>query len=248
MDTHRVQVFHGADLDDVPGAVPHDLELNLLPAGNASLDQHLTHPGEVDAPVRDFPQGRLIIGDAAAGAAQGIGRPHDHRVADLVGKGHSGLHTFHHVRRDAGLADGFHAVLEALTVLRLMDGFGAGAQQAHPVLLQRAVLVEGHSQVQPRLPAQGGQNGIGPLPLDHLGDGRHVQRLDVHMVGDVLVGHDGGGVGVDQHHLHPFLLQGPAGLGSGVVELSGLADHNGTGAKDQNLFDVGVFRHGVHLP
>ena len=65
-----------------------------------------------------------------------------------------------------------------------------------------------------------------------------VQRLDIHVVGDVLVGHDGGGVGVDQHHLHALLLQGAAGLGAGVVELGGLADDDGAGAQHQDLLDI----------
>ena len=40
--------------------------------------------------------------------------------------------------------------------LRLADGLRAGAQQAHAVLLQDALLVEVHGQVQPGLAAQGG--------------------------------------------------------------------------------------------
>ena len=35
MDAHGVDVLHGADGDHVAGAVPHDLKLNLLPAGDA---------------------------------------------------------------------------------------------------------------------------------------------------------------------------------------------------------------------
>ena len=85
---------------------------------------------------------------------------------------------------------------------RLADGLRAGAQQAHAVLLQDALLVEVHGQVQPGLAAQGGQDGVGPLLGDDLLHAGQVQRLDIHVVGDVLVGHDGGGVGVDQHHLH----------------------------------------------
>ncbi len=62
-------------------------------------------------------------------------------------------------------------------------------------------------------------------------------------VGDVLVGHDGGGVGVDQHHLDALFLQGAAGLGAGVVELGGLADDNGAGADDQDFLDGSIEGH-----
>ena len=248
MDAHGVDVLHGADGDDVAGGVPHDLELDLLPAGDAPLDEHLAHPGQVDAPVGDLPQGGLVVGDAAAGAPQGIGGPDDDRIADAPGELHRGLHALHHVAGDAGLADGLHGVLEALAVLRLADGLRAGAQQAHAVLLQDALLVEVHGQVQPGLAAQGGQDGVGPLLGDDLLHAGQVQRLDIHVVGDVLVGHDGGGVGVDQHHLHALLLESAAGLGAGVVKLGGLADDNGAGAQHQHLFDIGILRHGRVLP
>ena len=38
----------------------------------------------------------------------------------------------------------------------------------HAVLVQDAVLMEGHGQVQAGLAAQGGQDGVGPLLLDDL--------------------------------------------------------------------------------
>jgi len=147
VDTHRVDVLHGADGDDVAGGVPHDLELDLLPAGDAPLDEHLVDPGQVQAAVRDLPQGDLVIGDAASGAAQGVGGTDDHGIADLIGEGDSVLYGVDHLGGDAGLTDGFHAVLKTLAVLRLVDGGGAGAQKAHAVLLQGAVLIQRHSQI-----------------------------------------------------------------------------------------------------
>ena len=243
MDAHRVHILHGADLDHVARRVPHDLELDLLPAGDTPLDEHLTHPGQVDAPVGDLPEGELVIGNAAAGAAQGIGGADDDGIADAPSEGNGVLHALHHVGGDAGLADSLHGVLEALAVLRLADGLRAGAQQTHPVLLQNALLMEVHGQVQAGLAPQGGQDGVGPLLLDHLLHAGDVQRLNIHMVGDILVGHDGGGVGVDQHHLHAFLFQSPAGLGTGVVKLGGLADNDGAGAQHQHLFDIRILGH-----
>ena len=243
MDAHGIDVLHGADLDDVASGVPHDLELDLLPAGDGALDEDLAHPGHVDATVGDLPEGGLVIGDAAAGAAQGVGGPDDDGIADGVGKVHGVLHALHHVGGDAGLADLLHGVLEALTVLGLPDGLGAGAQELHVVLGQDALLVEVHGQVETGLSAQGGQDRVGPLLLDDLGHRGDVQRLDIDVVGDVLVGHDGGGVGVDQHHLHTLFLQGAAGLGAGVVKLGGLTDDDGPGAQHQDFFDIGILRH-----
>ena len=108
--------------------------------------------------------------------------------------------------------------------------------------------MEGHGQIQTGLSAQGGQNGVRALLLNDLGDGGDVQRLNIHMVRDILVRHDGGGVGVDQHHLQPLLLQGAAGLGAGIVKLGGLTDDNGAGAQYQHLLDIRILRHYLSPP
>src|SRR5690606_34576002 len=76
------------------------------------------------------------------------------------------------------------------------------------------------------------------LPLD---------RLDIGGISHGRIGHDGGRVGVHQDHPEPLFTQRLAGLGTGVVELAGLADHDGTGAEDQNTFDISTFWHSVLL-
>ena len=103
--------------------------------------------------------------------------------------------------------------------------------------------MEGHRQIQAGLSPQGGQDGIGALLFDDLGDGVDVQRFDIHVVRDVLVRHNGGGVGVDQDNLQALLFQGTAGLGAGVVELRRLADDDGSGAQHQDLMNVWIFGH-----
>ena len=168
MDAHGVDVLHGADLDDIARRVPHDLELDLLPAGDAPLNEHLAHPAQLDATAGDLPQRGFIVGDAAAGAAQGVGRADDHRIADGGREVHRALDALHHVADHAGLADGLHGVLKALAVLRLADGLRGGAQKPYAVPLQNALLVEIHGQVQPRLPPQGGEDGVGAFLLNDL--------------------------------------------------------------------------------
>ena len=64
------------------------------------------------------------------------------------------------------------------------------------------------------------------------------ERLDVGAVGQVRVGHDGGRVGIDQHHLVAVGPQRLAGLRAGVVELAGLADDDRAGADDQDAVEV----------
>ena len=114
------------------------------------------------------------------------------------------------------------------------------------VALEHAGVGEVGGQVEPRLSTQRGQQGVGLLarydPLDRLDR----QRFEVHAVGDLFVGHDRRGVGVDQHDLDPFLTQRLARLRTRVVELRGLADDDGTRAQDQDLARPRLLRHPGH--
>ena len=69
MYPHRVNILHIADSDTVSGAVPHDLVLDLLPARDTALHQHLSHPGQAQSVFQDAFQLRLVVGDPAAGAS-----------------------------------------------------------------------------------------------------------------------------------------------------------------------------------
>lgn len=62
---------------------------------------------------------------------------------------------------------------------------------------------------------------------------------DVGSVSRLRVGHDGGGVGVDEDDFVAFFSQGFASLGSGVVELAGLSDYDGTRAEDHDFLQIG---------
>ena len=110
-----------------------------------------------------------------------------------------------------------------------------------------APLEQGHGEVEAGLPAERREDRIGPLPLDdalqHLGR----QRLDVGAVGEVRIRHDRGRVGVGQDDAVALLPEDPAGLRARVVELAGLADHDGTGADDEDRLEVGPLRHQAAL-
>ena len=245
---HRVQVLHGAHGDGVALAVAHHLELDFLPPGDGLLHQNLGDGGQCQAVGGHFPQLLLVVHNAAAGAAQGKGGPDDDRVANLQGEGLGVLHGGDHLGGDAGLADLLHGVLEHLAVLGLVDGLGGGAQQPHVVALQEALLGQLHGEGQARLAAKAGEDAVGLFLLDDALDGGQVQRLDIDFVRHGLVGHNGGGVGVDQHNLDAILPQGAAGLGAGVVEFRGLADDNGARADNQYLFNILIQRHFIPPP
>ena len=227
MNAHGIHVLHAADGDHVAHAVPHDLKLDFLPAGHGPLDEHLGNGGQGQTVGRDLPQGLLVRGAAAAGAAQGKGGPDDNRIADLPGDIHRFLHGMGNAGGNHRLADGLHGLLEQLPVLRLLDGVHVHADQPHAVGVQEAFLLQLHGQRQTRLSAQTGQQAVRALLLDNALQGGNGQGFQVDFIRHGLVGHDGGGVGVHQHHLDAFLLQHAACLGPRVVKLRRLADHNG---------------------
>ncbi len=149
-------------------------------------------------------------------------------------------------------ADLDHGLLEALAVLGLVDGVGGGADQLDIVAFQRADLAQRKRGVERGLPAHGGQQGedlalrhIGPFAGDDLFHDLRRDRFDIGGVRHVGVGHDGGGIGIDQHHPVTFLAQRLAGLGAGIVEFAGLADDDGPRADDQDGVDIGAFGHSV---
>ncbi|MCY1280808.1 hypothetical protein D9M70_296020 [compost metagenome] len=240
---HRIEVLDGADDDAVVLLVADNLHLVFLPADQRFVDQQFLGRRQVEAAGADFLELLAVVGDAAAGAAHGEGRTDDAGEADLL----EDAIGFFHAVGDAGAralqADGAHGLVEARAVLCLVDGVGVGADHFHAELLQHAVVLEVQGAVQRGLATHGRQQRVRALLLDDLGDGLPLDRLDVGGVGHGRVGHDGGRVGVHQDDAEAFFLQGFTSLGAGVVELAGLADHDGTGTKDQDAFDVCTFRH-----
>ena len=128
MHADRIKVFHRADSNVVALAVAHDFELDLLPAGNALLDQNLVDRGLAQAAVADLTQLLLVMYNTAAAAAEGKGGTDDERIADLICKGDGRFNVLDDKRGNDRLADGFHRVLEHLAVFRFVNGLGIGAE------------------------------------------------------------------------------------------------------------------------
>ena len=236
---HRVDVLDRADHDEVVRHVAHHLELEFLPADHRLLDQDFVDRTELDAAVHQFAELLDVVGDAAAHAPQRERGPDDHGKTEPLD---AGVRLLDGARILAGRhldADRGHRLAELEPVFRNLDGVDRGADELHVEFVQHAALGQLHRQVQGGLPADRGQQGVGPFALD---DGaRHLdgERLHVGAVGHLRIGHDRGGIAVDQHHLEPFGPQRLARLRAGVVELARLPDHDRSRSDDQNPLDVG---------
>ena len=230
--------------------VAHHLHLELFPPQYRFLDQHLVGGGGVDAALDDLDELGLGVGDAAAGAAHGEGGADDRGQADIVERPQRvgqrlGLHRARRLQPDPG-----HGLAETAAVLGLVDGVGGGADHLDVELGQRALPAQRQRAVQRGLSAHGRQqreaagNDVAFL-LDDLGDDLRRDRLDVGGVRQFRIGHDGRRIGIDQDDAVALVLQRLHRLGARIVEFAGLADHDGTGADDQDGGDVGSFGHQV---
>ena len=245
---HGVEVLDGADDDAVVRRVAHDLELELLPAGDRLLHQDLPDRAGRQALAGELAEVGGILGDARSLAAEDEARAHHDGEADLLGDllglgQRVGEARARHLEPDA-----LHGRLELVAVLRGGDRLGTGPDDLDAVALECAPLHQLHGQVERGLPAEGGQQGVGPLlgddGLEHFG----VERLHVGAVRRAGVRHDGGRVRVGQDDPVALLLQHAAGLGTRVVELAGLADDDRPRPDDEDGRQVVAAWHRCSLP
>ena len=248
MDAYGVDVLHAADGDGVVGAVTHDLELDLLIALDALLHQHLMDGGEAEGVGSHFQQFFFVVGKAAAGTAQCKGGAQHHGIADLLGCCLGLGDGIGDLGGDHRLADLLTQLLEQLTILSSLNAAAGGAQQFHAALLQHAFFLQLHHEVQTRLTANAGDDGIGALVAQDAGHILQRQRFHIHLVRNGGVGHNGGGVGVHQHHLVALLLQRQTRLRTCVVKLCGLSDDDGPRADDHDFLQVCSLCHSSFPP
>ena len=156
MDADRIEVLDRADDDAVAGGVDDDLELELLPALERALDEHLADRARVEAVLDALAQLLARPGDAAAAAAEREGGPDDSRHGtgvELVERGDD----------DAlgdGEAGGRHRRPEERAVLGGADRVQVGADQLDAVLGQDAALGQLDREVERGLAAEGGEERV----------------------------------------------------------------------------------------
>ncbi|CAM5484029.1 hypothetical protein SFUMM280S_05037 [Streptomyces fumanus] len=176
-------------------------------------------------------QAGLVVDDLHAASAEDVGA-HQDRVADLVGDGLGPGERGRGAVLGGGQARLGQHPPERAAVLGRVDGLRRGADDRHPVVLQRL------GETERGLPAElddDARDRAGlPLGVHHLQDVLQGERLEVEPVGGVVVGGDGLRVAVDHHGLVPGVAQREGGVHAGVVELDALADPVGSGAQDDH--------------
>jgi hypothetical protein len=243
MNPHRVHILDRADDDGIVRAVADHLHLIFLPPDQAFVDQHLGRRRGLQPRADDVEIFLPIVGDPAARPAQREARPDDDRKPDRV----------EHAKRfldrvdDGGLGalqpDPVHRIAELLPVLGLLDRLGVGPDQLDAQPVQRAVLEQGQSRVQSRLPAHGRKQRVRLLRFDDLRHNLWRDRLDIGRVAQLRIGHDRRRIGVDHDDAVPLLLQRLDRLGAAIVELRRLPDDDRASTDDEDGGDVGAAGH-----
>ncbi len=241
--THGIEVLDGADNDAVVLVVAHHFHLKLFPTDDRLLDQHLAGRRRFQPARHNRLELFAIIGNTAAGAAHGEGRPDDHRITVFRGNRMRFLDTARDLRFRTLQSDLAHGVAEQLPVLGHVDGGTGGRDELHPMLLEHAFAYQIERGIERCLTPHGRQQGVRLLLLDDPRDGLPVDRLDVDGIRHLRVRHDGRGIGVHQNDAVALLPERLTGLRTGVIELAGLPDNDGAGADDQDALDVSSFGH-----
>ena len=122
--------------------------------------------------------------------------------------------------------DRLHRLLETRTLLGLGNHVLLGTDQLDSELIEYAATGEVHGDVQAGLSTECRQQRVGSLDLDDLLHVLPGDRLDVGPIRHLGIGHDRGGVRVDQDHLVTLLTQRLARLHTGIVELAGLTNYD----------------------
>ena len=234
VDAHRIHVLHATDGDGGVRRIAEHLELDLLPAEQAALHQHLTDGADLEA-VRDpLPSFREAEGEPATPTAEREGRADHDGLTKPLEEGHALLDRLDDRRLRHRLANACDQVAEAAAILRGTDRRQRRAQDADAIPIQDAGVIERDRQVQAGLPSKRRQQAVRSMARDDPLEVLDGQRTDDHRPGDVRIGHHRRGIRVDQDRLDALRPQRQAGLHARIVELRGLPDDDRPGADHQD--------------
>ena len=133
-----------------------------------------------------------------------------------------------------GEPDFLHCVAELLAILGHVDRITRRADQLDTEPLEHPLAHEVERAIEGCLPSHRGQQRVGALFLDDARDGPPVDRLDKDRIRARGIRHDRRWVRVHENDAVPLLLERLASLGSGIIELTRLADDDRSGADDED--------------
>ena len=233
MDARLFDMLHDSrDIDLF--AVKDGVHVHLGGARQILVDQHGRGARHLHGVADIAGQLLVVADDFHSPAAQHIGGPDDHGIADLMSGGEGlfgragyGVDRLHQ-------PDFVEQLLEALAVLGKVDGVGRGAEDGNASIFQR--LGELQRGLSAELDDDAQQGSIGLFGLEQL---QHVfggQGLEIEAIRSVVIGRDGLGIAVDHDRFDADLRQGEGGVAAAIVKLDALADPVRSPAQNHGLF------------
>ena len=190
VDAHWIEVLDGADNNTVTCGIAHDLHLNLFPALNGLLYQHLVLWGKQEALFNNLYELFWGMCNAAACATKGEAGANDHRVSQVSNDALSIFHGVSDVCASNLQTNVLDCLAEELSVLTSADGLQVTANDLNVVLVKNASLAKADSTVQSSLTAHVWQKRVRTLALNDAGHRLNGDWLNVGSICSFWICHD----------------------------------------------------------
>ena len=190
MDTHWIEVLDGADNNTVTRGIAHDLHLNLFPALNGLLYQHLVLWRKQEALLHNLYELFRGVSDAATRTAKGKAWANDYGVSQLSNNALSIFHRVSDVSASNFKANILDCLTKELTILTSSDGFQVAADDLNVVLVKNASLTKTNGAVQSSLAAHVWQKRVRTFTLNNAGYRLNGDWLNVGSICSFWVSHD----------------------------------------------------------
>ena len=191
MNTHWIEVLDRADNNTVTCGIAHDLHLNLFPALDGLLYQHLVLWRKQETLFNNLYELFWGMCNATARATKGEAWTNDHRVSQLSNNTLSVFHGVSDICASNLQANVLDCLAEELSVLTGADGLQVAADDLDVVLVKNSSLAKADGAVQSGLSAHVWQKRIRTLALNDAGHRLNGDWLNVGPVCSFWVGHDG---------------------------------------------------------
>ncbi|OPY04519.1 MAG: hypothetical protein A4E66_02582 [Syntrophus sp. PtaB.Bin001] len=197
------------------------------------IDENRMIGRDLQGLLHELAQAVSVVDYFHGAATQNIGRPHQHRIADMFRR----IQGPGHIRRrrvfrlfQFKLVDDF---LKTFPVFRPVDGIGRCTENLSPCGFQTL------GQIQRRLTAELDDDAHGLFAGEDVKNIFQGNWFEKKLVGGVVIGAHRLRIGVHHEAFVAFLPKGEGGMDTAVIELDALPDSVGTAADDQH---PGFFR------
>ena len=190
VDAHWIEVLDGADNNTVTCGIAHDLHLNLFPALNGLLYQHLVLWRKQEALLNNLYELFWGVRNAAARTAKGEAWANDHGISQVSNNTLCVFHRVSDVRTCDLQANVLDCLAKELAVLTGTDRLQIAADDLDVVLVKNACLAKADSTVQSGLSAHVWQKRVRTLALNDAGHRFNGDWLNVGSICSFRICHD----------------------------------------------------------